>query len=83
MMEKLAKELSRIGVTEDMLREAVSKPDEILYDLATGRYVALKMEEKLAVVYEWRGDDIFIITAIYSSKLEDIVRRRRRIGRWI
>jgi hypothetical protein len=82
-MEKLVKELSRIGVTEEMLREAVSRPDEILYDLATGRYVALKMERKLAVVYEWRGDDIFIITAIYSSKLEDIVQRRRRIGRWI
>jgi hypothetical protein len=82
-MEKLAKELSRIGVTEEMLREAVSRPDEILYDLATGRYVALKMERKLAVVYEWRGDDIFIITTIYSSKLEDIVQRRRRIGRWI
>jgi hypothetical protein len=82
-MEKLAKELLRIGVTEEMLREAVSRPDEILYDLATGRYVALKMERKLAVVYEWRGDDIFIITTIYSSKLEDIVQRRRRIGRWI
>ena len=82
-MEKLAKELLRIGVTEEMLREAVSRPDEILYDLATGRYVALKMERKLAVVYEWRGDDIFIITTIYSSKLEDIAQRRRRIGRWI
>jgi hypothetical protein len=82
-MEKLAKELSRISVTEEMLREAVSRPDEILYDLATGRYVALKMERKLAVIYEWRGGDIFIITTIYSSKLEDIVQRRRRIGRWI
>jgi hypothetical protein len=82
-MEKLAKELLRIGVTEEMLREAVSRPDEILYDLATGRYVALKMERKLAVVYERRGDDIFIITTIYSSKLEDVVQRRRRIGRWI
>jgi hypothetical protein len=82
-MEKLAKELLRIGVTEEMLREAVSRPDEILYDLATGRYVALKMERKLAVVYERRGDDIFIITTIYSSKLEDILQRRRRIGRWI
>jgi hypothetical protein len=82
-MEKLAKELLRVGVTEEMLREAVGRPDEILYDLATGRYVALKMERKLAVVYERRGDDIFIITTIYSSKLEDIVQRRRRIGRWI
>jgi hypothetical protein len=42
-MEKLAKELSRISETEEMLREAVSRPDEILYDLATGRYVALKI----------------------------------------
>jgi hypothetical protein len=42
--EKLAKELSRLGITEGLLRETVSKPDEALYDSATGRYVALKME---------------------------------------
>jgi hypothetical protein len=28
--EKLVKELSRLGVTEELLREAVNKPDEIL-----------------------------------------------------
>jgi hypothetical protein len=81
--EKLAKELSRLGITEELLRETVSRPDEILYDSATGRYVALKMGRNLAVVYERRGNDIFIITAIYSSKLENIVQRRRRVGRWI
>jgi len=81
--EKLVKELSRLGVTEELLREAVNKPDEILYDSATGRYVALKTGRNLAVVYERRGNDIFIITTIYSSKLEDMVRRRRRAGRWI
>lgn len=83
MADKLAKELSRLGITEGVLEEVVSKPDEVLYDSVTGRYVALKMERNLAVVYERRGRDIFIITAIYSSKLEDVVQRRKRSGRWI
>jgi hypothetical protein len=48
-----------------------------------GRYVALGMERNLAVVYERSDGDIFIITAIYSSKLEDVVQRRKRSGRWI
>jgi hypothetical protein len=81
--EKLEKELSKLGVNEEQVREAVSKPDELLYDTATGRYVALKWKEKLAVIYERRGSDIFIVTAIYSSKLENVVQRRRRAGRWI
>jgi len=79
--DKLEKELSKLGVSEEQVREAVSKPDELLYDTATGRYVALKWKEKLAVIYERRGSDIFIVTAIYSSKLENVVQRRRRGAR--
>lgn len=78
MVDKLAKELSRMGVTKELLEDVVSNPDEVLYDSVTGRYVALKME-KLAVIYEKIGD---IITAMYSSRLEDVVIRRRS-GRWI
>lgn len=81
--EKLEKELSKLSVSEEQVREAVSQPDEVLYDSATGRYVALKWRKNLAVIYERRGGDIFIVTAIYSSKLESIVQRRRRAGRWI
>ena len=83
VVDKLAKELSRMGITDELLKDVVSNPDEVLYDSLTERYVALKMERRLAVIYEKIGEDIFIITAIYSSRLEDTVQRRRRSGRWI
>jgi hypothetical protein len=76
-------ELSRMGITDEFLEEVVNRPDEVLYDSVMRRYVALRMERNLAVVYERSGGDIFIITAIYSSKLEDVVQRRKRSGRWI
>jgi hypothetical protein len=81
--DKIAKELSRLGVTKELLEEVMIKPDEVLYDSVTGRYVALKMERNIAVVYERRDEDMFIITAIYSGKLADVVQRRKRSGRWI
>jgi len=80
MADKLAKELSRMGITRDSLEEVIRNPDEILYDSVTGRYVAVKMEGKLAVIYERKEEEI---TAIYSSLLDNVVRRRKRSGRWI
>lgn len=41
MVDKLAKELSRMGITEGFLKEVLSKPDEVLYDSVTERFVAL------------------------------------------
>jgi hypothetical protein len=81
--DKLVMELSRMGITEEFLEGVVNRPDEVLYDSVMRRYVALGMERNLAVVYERSDGDIFIITAIYSSKLEDVVQRRKRSGRWI
>jgi len=82
-MDKLATELSRKGITEEMIRDVVRNPDEVLYDSATGRWIALKMNRRLAIVYERREEEIFIITVIYSSKLDEVARRRKRSGRWI
>ena len=76
-------ELSRMGITEEFLEEVVNRPYEVLYDSVMRRYVALRMERNLAVVYERIGGDIFIITAIYSSNLEDVVQRRKKSGRWL
>ena len=83
MTDKLVLELAKMGITEEFLEEVINRPDEVLYDSVTRRYVALKMERNLAVVYERSGGDIFIITAVYSSNLEDVVQRRKRSGRWI
>ena len=83
IVEKLAKELSRMSITEELLKEVVDSPDEALFDSVTGRYVALKLEHSLVVIYERRNEDKFIITAIYSSRLEEVIQRRKRSGRWI
>lgn len=83
MLDKLVKEFSKMGVTENMVREVVSDPEEVLYDSMTGRFVAYKIEGNLAVIYERKGEDIFIITAIYSNKLGNMVQKRKRSGRWI
>jgi len=83
VVNKLATELSRRGVAEELVKDAVRSPDEILYGSSTGRWIALKMERKLAIIYEKSGEEIFIITAIYSSKLDELVNRRKRSGRWI
>lgn len=82
-MNKLTKELSKFNITPDLLREIVNNPDETLYDTATGRYVAIKIKHNIAVIYELENEDIFIITAIYSSKLRETLQKRRLSGRWI
>ncbi|MGD0995688.1 MAG: hypothetical protein ABR909_09230 [Candidatus Bathyarchaeia archaeon] len=81
--DKIAKELSKLGVTKDLLEEIVKVPDEVLYDSVSGRYVASKLKCNVAVIYERDVEDMFIITAIYSSKLDDVILRRKRSGRWI
>lgn len=83
VIEKITTELSGKGISEELLKDIIRNPDEVLYDSATGRWIALKMERKLAVVYERSGGEIFIITAIYSSALEEMVRRRKGSGRWV
>lgn len=81
--DKLNKELSRLGITKDLLKDVVSKPDEVLFDSENGRNIALSLKRNLAVIYENRVEDMFIITAIYSSNLERVVSRRKRSGRWL
>lgn len=81
--DKLATELSRLGIAKADLEAAVLEPDEVLFDAETGRNIAIKHERNLAVIFESRIKDIFIITAIYSSKLERVVSNRKRSGRWL
>jgi len=82
VLDKIANELSRIGVTKDLIESIVRSPDEILYDTVTNRYIAVKFDQKIAVIYERRDQQVFIVTA-YSSGIENIIRRRKRSGRWI
>jgi len=82
VLEKLERYLRHQGISEDDIIDTIRKPDIIVYDTLENRYVALNYDKNLAVVYE-KNDKIIVVTAIYSSKLRDLVERRRRSGRWI
>ena len=81
--DKLLRELSRLGVTEETVTETIKNPDDLLYDSQTDRYIAVSWSHKVAVVYEKRDSEFLVITVIYSSTVRSIVDRRRRSGRWI
>ena len=81
--DKLLRELSRLGVTEETVTETIKNPDDLLYDSQTDRYIAVSWSYKVAVVYEKRDSEFLVITVIYSSTVRSIVDRRRRSGRWI
>ncbi len=81
--DRFDKELAQLGITKELLEDIISKPDEVLFDSDNGRNVAVRIKSKLAVIYETRFEDKFIITAIYSSNLERVVLRRKRSGRWL
>ncbi len=81
--DKLDKELARLGITKELLEDIISKPDETLFDSENGRNVAIRLKSKIAVIYERKIDNAFIITAIYSSNIENVVSRRKRSGRWL
>jgi hypothetical protein len=81
--DKIETELARLGLAKLDLEKAVLEPDEVLFDAETGRNIAIKHEHNIAVIFERRVEDMFIITAIYSSKLERVISNRKRSGRWL
>lgn len=78
---QLAK-LERFKVHEDTVHATLEDPDLTLIDTATGNLIAINYEAKIAVAYAKRVDAPRVVTVIYSSKIEDLVRRRRRSHRW-
>jgi len=83
VVEKLEKYLRQLGVSEEDVVTTLREPDDLAYDTLTNRYIALSYAKKLAVVYEREDDKIIVVTAIYSSRLRELVERRRVSGRWI
>ena len=81
--DKLLRELSRLGVTEETVTETIKNPDDLLYDSRTDGFIAVSWSYKVAVVYKKRDSEFLVITVIYSSTVRSIVDRRRRSGRWI
>jgi hypothetical protein len=70
-------------VTKRLLADIVLKPDELLFDSESNRNVAVRLSCNVAVIFERGVQDMFIITAIYSSNLERVVQKRKRSGRWL
>jgi len=81
--DKLLKEFNKLGVTERTVMEIMRKPDELLYDSLTDRFVAVGWSRNIAAIYEKTDGDSIVITVIYSSELRSIVNKRRASGRWI
>ena len=81
--DKLLKELDKLGVTERIVTEIIRKPDELLYDPTTNRFVAIGRSRNTAVIYEKADSDLLVITVIYSSELTELMKKRRGSGRWI
>ena len=55
-----------MGITKEVLEDIVFKPDEVLFDSENSRNVAIRLKRNLAVIYEPKVEDIFIITAIIA-----------------
>jgi len=70
-------------MTRETVIETLKTPDQILYDTQTERYIAINKDHRSAIIYEKKGEEILIITIIYSSTLMNVVERLRRSGRWI
>lgn len=59
-------------MAEGVVAGVARGPDKVLYDAATGRWVAVKVYLELAVVYEEIGE-MLTITAVCSSRLGEVV----------
>ena len=81
--DKLLKEFNKLGITERTVIEIIRKPDELLYDSLTNRFVAIGWSRNIVAIYEKTNDDSIVITVIYSSELRNIVNKRKASGRWI
>ena len=81
--DKLLNELAKLGINENSVSITVNNPDELLYDVATGRFAAIRYDLNIAVIYEKTRDFQLVVTVIYSTHLKELVERRRRTGRWI
>ena len=80
--EDKLQQLAAQGVTREDVEATIESPDLILSDAKTGNLVAINYAAKIAVAYSTRGGRRTVTTIIYAPGIEDLVRRRRRSGRW-
>jgi len=80
--EKLQKELYKFGSDENVVIQTILSPDELLTNTKTNKSVAVNYSRKIAVVYE-TNSEVLIITIVYSSILDKIVKGRKKSGKWI
>ena len=71
--EKTEKELAKFNITKETILQTINKPDQILYDTQTERYIALNINKKIAIVYEKTREDQLIITNLGNTKYTKII----------
>ena len=78
--EKLQKELYKFGINENIVIQTILSSDELSTN--TKKRFVLNYSKRIAVVYE-TDSEVLIITIVYSSISDKIVKRRKRSGRWV
>jgi hypothetical protein len=58
---KIQKELKKLGITKQLTAQILKNPDELLYDVLTGRYVALNWTHNTAIIYEKTKKNITVV----------------------
>ncbi|RLE57244.1 MAG: hypothetical protein DRJ40_02725 [Thermoprotei archaeon] len=75
------------GIDVKEIEQIMRKPSRMLYDLLTKRYIAIgprptKPSQYLVVVYEKIDNDVEVITAYTTTKVDKVIKSKVEKGRW-
>jgi hypothetical protein len=73
------------GITERMIRDAISEPSQTYYDISTGTTIMFKKLNKkhLLVAYSKENGEIKIVTTFITLNAQDIINRKLESGTWV
>ena len=75
--------LQGLDITAKDVEETLRSPDERLYDVQSDHLVAVKKDKNLIVIYDIEGNQVTVVTVIYTKKLSKLLGKRKQQGRWI
>ncbi|OYT39175.1 MAG: hypothetical protein B6U89_04650 [Desulfurococcales archaeon ex4484_58] len=77
--------IERHGLSIDDVKWVLSKPSSIYFNTRTNRRIVVRLKngEGIIVVLDIYNDKAYVVTAWYASEARDLVKRRRKSGRWI
>lgn len=73
------------GISEEVIRKALSEPSLSFYDLSSAAYVVFKKLDgkHLLVVYACDEDEIRVITTFITSNAEEIIDGKLKSSVWV